>query len=173
MLRISVDGYKGAKAILDQLPNNMQKKMLLAALRSSARPMLSSARTKVPIRSGKLKKQLRIIRFKDRTAPKSEVDVAIKHVFSKNKNKGTINEYYGKFIHEGTKNPRTPRKEGRILVFKGKDGQMVFTRAVKGLTAKPYLEEAYTENHERLVKAFGVELAAAIEKFINKNFKRL
>ena len=80
MLRISVDGYKEAKAILDQLPNNMQKKMLLAALRSSARPMLSSARTKVPIRSGKLKKQLRIIRFKDRTAPKSEVDVAIKHV---------------------------------------------------------------------------------------------
>ena len=94
-------------------------------------------------------------------------------MFSKNKNKGTINEYYGKFIHEGTKNPRTPRKEGRILAFKGKDGQMVFTRAVKGLTAKPYLEEAYTENHERLVKAFGVELAAAIEKFINKNFKRL
>lgn len=173
MLRISVDGYKEAKAILDQLPNNMQKKMLLAALRSSARPMLSSARTKVPIRSGKLKKQLRIIRFKDRTAPKSEVDVAIKHLFSKTKNKGTINEYYGKFIHEGTKNPRTPRKEGRILAFKGKDGQMVFTRAVKGLTAKPYLEEAYTENHERLVKAFGVELAAAIEKFINKNFKRL
>ena len=173
MLRISVEGYKEAKAILDQLPNNMQKKMLLAALRSSARPMLSSARTKVPIRSGRLKKQLRIVRFKDRTAPKSEVDVALKHVFSKNKKKGTINEYYGKFIHEGTKDPRTPRKEGRILAFKGKDGKMVFTRAVKGLTAKPYLEEAYRESQERLVKAFGTELAAAVEKFVNKNFKRL
>lgn len=171
MLRISVDGYREAKAILDQLPNNMQKKMLLAALRSSLRPMLSSARSKVPIRSGRLKKQLRIVRFKDRSAPKSEVDVALKHVFGKYSRKGTINEYYGKFIHEGTKDPRTPRKKDRILAFKGEDGQMVFTRAVKGLKAKPYLEEAYRENSERVISDFGDELATAVEKFVNKNFK--
>lgn len=171
MLKIKVEGYREAKAIIDQLPNNMQKRMLLAALRSSAKPMLSSARTKVPVRSGRLKKQLKIVRFRDRNAPKSEVDVALKHVFSKHKNKGTVNEYYGKFIHEGTKDPRTPRKEGRILAFKGNDGKMVFTRAVKGLPAKPYLEDAYRENSEKVIKNFGDELATAVEKFVNKNFK--
>ena len=41
MLTIKVNGYKEAKAILDELPNNMQKKMLLAALRLSAKPALS------------------------------------------------------------------------------------------------------------------------------------
>lgn len=171
MLKIKVEGYAEAKAILDQLPNNMQKRMLLAALRTSARPMLSSARTKVPVKSGRLKKQLKIIRFRDRSAPKSEVDIALKHVFSKYKNKGTINEYYGKFIHEGTHDPRTPRKEGRILMFKGKDGDTVFARSVKGLPAKPYLEEAYKGNSERVIQSFGDELAKAVEKFVNKNFK--
>lgn len=48
MLKIKVEGYKEAKAILDELPNNMQKRMLLSALRGSTRPMLQSARGKFP-----------------------------------------------------------------------------------------------------------------------------
>lgn len=63
MLKIKVEGYKEAKAILDELPNNMQKRMLLAALKGSAKPILQSAKGKVPIKSGKLKKMLRVVRF--------------------------------------------------------------------------------------------------------------
>ena len=66
MLKVKVEGFREAKEILDGLPNNMQKRILIAALRSSAKPMLTSARNKVPVKSGKLKKQLRIIRYKDR-----------------------------------------------------------------------------------------------------------
>ena len=69
MLKIEVNGYQEAKALLDQLPNNMQKRMLLAALRSSAKPMLQGAKSKVPVRSGRLKRQLRIVRFRARSAP--------------------------------------------------------------------------------------------------------
>ena len=116
MLTVKVEGYAEAKRILDKLPNTMQKRMLLAALRDSAKPMLQSARSKVPVRTGKLKKQLRIVRFKDRNAPKSEVDVAVKPVFERTKKKGAINEYYGKFIHEGTMDPRISKK-GKLLVF--------------------------------------------------------
>lgn len=36
MLTLKVDGYIEAKRIMDQLPNNMQKRMLLTALRTSA-----------------------------------------------------------------------------------------------------------------------------------------
>lgn len=170
MLTIKVEGYAEAKRILDELPNTMQKRMLLAALRGSAKPMLQSARSKVPIRTGKLKKQLRIVRFKDRNAPKLEVDVAVKPVFERTKKKGAINEYYGKFIHEGTADPRTSKK-GKLLVFENERGEKVFTRSVKGIHATPFLEQAYTENSERTVALFGDELAAAVEKFIAKNFK--
>ena len=170
MLMLKVEGYAEAKRILDELPNAMQKRMLLAALRSSTKPMLRSARSKVPVKSGRLKRQLRIIRYKDRNAPKSEVDVAVKPVFERTKKKGAINEYYGKFIHEGTKDPRTSKK-GKLLVFENERGVKVFTRSVKGIRPTPFLERAYSENSERTVALFGDELAAAVEKFVNKNFK--
>ena len=32
MLKIQIEGYKEAKAILDELPNNMQKRTILPAL---------------------------------------------------------------------------------------------------------------------------------------------
>lgn len=170
MLTLKVDGYAEAKRILDELPNNMQKRMLAAALRGSAKPMLRSAKGKVPVRSGKLKKQLRIVRFKDRNASKSEVAIAVKPVFERTKKKGAVNEYYGKFIHEGTADPRTSKK-GKLLVFDDAQGKKVFVRSVKGLRPTPYLERAYTENSERTVALFGNELARAVEKFVAKNFK--
>lgn len=170
MLTLKVEGYTEARRILDELPNNLQKRMLNTALRTSAKPMLQSARGKVPVRSGRLKKQLRIVRYKDRNAPKSEVTIAVKPVFERTKKKGAINEYYGKFIHEGTKDSRTSKK-GKLLVFEDAQGKKVFTRSVKGIKPTPFLEQAYTESHERTVALFGDALAAAVEKFVAKNFK--
>ena len=170
MLTIKINGYRQAKEILDGLPNGMQKSILLAALRQSARPMLTSARGKVPVRSGKLKRQLRIVRFRDRNAPKSEVAVAVKPVFDRSKKSGAVNQYYGKFIHEGTKDPRLSRK-GKLLVFENRQGDKVFVRSVKGIRATPFLEKAYGETNERTVAIFGDELAAAVGRYIQKHFK--
>lgn len=170
MLTIEVDGYAAAKRILDELPNTMQKRMLLAALRASAKPMLQSARSKVPVRTGKLKKQLRTVRYKDRNASKSEVAIAVKPVFERTKKKGAVNEYYGKFIHEGTADPRTSKK-GKLLVFDDAQGKKVFVRSTKGIKPTPYLEQAYTVNSERTVAIFGDELAAAVGRYIQKHFK--
>lgn len=166
MLTIEIEGYAAAKRIMDELLNAMQKRMLLAALRASAKPMLQSARSKVPVRTGKLKKQLRTVRYKDRNASKSEVAIAVKPVFERTKKKGAV---YSKFIHEGTADPRTSKK-GKLLVFDDAQGKKVFVRSVKGIRPTPYLEQAYTENSERTVAIFGDELAAAVEKFVNKNF---
>ncbi len=173
MLTIRVEGYKEAKAIIDELPNNMQKRMLLAALRMSAKPALDAAKRNVPVRSGALKRQFKTVRFRDRQAPKSEVDVAVKSVFSRSSKKKAINEYYGKFVHEGTKDPRKSRKSNKPMVFIGKDGEKVFATRVKGLKPTPYLEQAYSQTSQRIVTEFGDNLAAAVEKFINKNFKKV
>lgn len=170
MLKIKVDGYQQAKEALDQMSNNLQKRVLRSALKSSAKPMLKSAQSKVPVRSGKLKEQLKTVSFRDRGAPRSEVSVAVKPVFSRNKKKGTVNEYYGKFVHEGTKDPRTARK-GKIMVFENAQGEKVFTRSTKGLKANPFLEKAYTESNSRTVEIFGDELGKAVTRFVRGNFK--
>ncbi len=170
MLTLKVKGYKEAKEILDGLPNNMQKSILLSALRQSAKPMLTSARNKVPVSSGKLKKQLRIVRHKERGASKTEVAVAVKPVFDKSKKSGAINQYYGKFIHEGTADPRVSRK-GKMLVFENAEGEKVFVRSVKGIAKTPFLEMAYSETGERTVTIFGDELATAVGRYVQRNFK--
>ena len=62
-------------------------------------------------------------------------------------------------------------KDGKTLVFENASGEKIFVKSVKGIHANPYLEQAYTENSERLVSSFGDELATAVEKFVSKNFR--
>ncbi len=173
MLTVKVDGYQQAKDILDDLPRTMQKTMLRSALKSSAKPFVQGARSRVPVRSGELKRQIKVVSFRDKSAPKTEVDVAVKPVFSKTKKKGIANQYYGKFIHEGTRDPLYPRKKGGVLVFTTASGEKVFARHVKGLQPRPFIEESYKENQEKVVAGFGDNLAASVEKYVNKHFKKV
>ena len=171
MLTVKVKGYRQAKEILHELPNSMQKTILRTALKKSSKPFVRGAQSRVPVKTGTLKKQLKVVSFRDRQAPKTEVDVAVKHVFSRSKKKKAVNEYYGKFIHEGTKDPRYPKKKGGVLVFSLPNGDKVFAKHVKGLKPRPYIEESYKENYNAVVDGFGDELAISVEKFVNKNFK--
>lgn len=172
MLTVKVDGYREAKEILDDMPRTMQKSMLRSALKSSAKPFVQGARNRVPVRSGELKRQIKVVSFRDKSAPKTEVDVAVKPVFSKTKKK-KANQYYGKFIHEGTVDPRYPRKKGGVLVFTTASGDKVFAQHVKGIKPRPFIEESYTENQEKVVAGFGDALATSVEKYVNKHFKKV
>ena len=172
MLTVKVDGYREAKDILDDMPRTMQKSMLRSALKSSAKPFVQGARNRVPVRSGELKRQIKVVSYRDKSAPKTEVDVAVKPVFSKTKKK-KANQYYGKFIHEGTVDPRYPRKKGGVLVFTTASGDKVFARHVKGIKPRPFIEESYTENQEKVVAGFGDALATSVEKYVNKHFKKV
>lgn len=168
MVNVKVEGYKEAYAIMEQLSVQMQKTILKTALRKSAKPMLDAAKAKVPVSSGELKKKLKTVGFK-KVNSKTEVAVAIKHVFGKNNKKGTVNEFYGKFVHEGTKDRKA--QKNKMLAFKSKSGELIFRRSVKGLQAKPYIEEAYNQEVSRVEKEFGNELQKSVEAFVSKNFK--
>ena len=169
MANIEVKGYKEAVAILQQMPVVMRNRMLVTSLRNAAKPMLRSAKAQAPTRSGELKKMLRIVRLRKTDSP-TEVAVTLRHVFNKTK-KGKENQYYAKFVHEGTKSPRTSRKRGRMLVFTDSSGNKVFRRSVKGLRPNPYLERAYASSEATTLNLFGDELSKAIEKYVNKHFK--
>ena len=74
MLTLKVEGYKEAKAILDEHRIRCRN-VCFAQHYARHQTMLQSAKSKVPTKSGTLKKQLRTVSFRDRNAPKSEVDV--------------------------------------------------------------------------------------------------
>lgn len=169
MLKAKVVGYVEAKKILDQLTNHLQKRILLSSLRASCKPMLNSAKSKVPVKSGTLKQQLKIVRFRDRYSPKSEVSVAVKPVYQKHRKSGAVNQYYGRFVHDGTDDRKA--KKGKFLVFENKKGETIFAKKAKGIKPNPYLAKAYNETNTKTVNIFGDELAKATERFINKNYK--
>ena len=171
-MSIKVEGYKETIAVLKQLTDAMRKNIIRSALRASAKPMLKSARSKVPKRTGQLAKQLKIASYRDRNAPRSEVSVAIKPVFSRHKKSGKANAFYARFIHEGTVDPRKSKK-GKLLVFKNREGKMIFTRSVKGIKANPFLTRAFHEQGDHTIRIFSDELGKAVEKYVNKRFKKI
>lgn len=54
---------------------------------------------------------------------------------------------YGLFVHEGTgiygpKRRPIEARPGRMFVFPGRDGKLVFTRRIKGMRPRPFLRQA-------------------------------
>lgn len=167
MVTLDVKGYKEAKDIMDQLTNQMQKRILRSALRTSLLPMLRTAKANVPKRTGRLVKQLRIVSWR-KVPSKTMSQVALKHVFERTK-KGNINEYYGRFVHYGT-DERRPKKN-KYLVFTGREGKKIAIKSAKGLKPNPYLENAYRQHEKSAISLFGDILALEVQKFVRKKFK--
>lgn len=163
--KIKLLGYEQAAKILSQLPKSMHDKMLVSALRASTRPMLAAARANVPVKSGRLRKMLRVVKLRYGNRP-SEVAVGLKHVFDRTKSE-KINEFYGKFIHEGTKERRAKKP-----VIAHINGYSLFLGTNRGaIKANPYLERAYTSTADQTISSFGNELDKSIGRFVARNFK--
>lgn len=164
-IKIDIEGYQQARQILEQLPVTVQKKMFVVALRSGAKPLIKSARSKAPVKSGLLKKSIRAVRAK--SAKKRETAVLVLPVFAQYKKSKKVNAYYGHILHAGT-GPRETKKPvvttigGRIVNFGTNRGSVA---------PNPYLLDAYNENKQHMIDGFGNEMAQAITKFVNKNFK--
>lgn len=168
MLNLKVMGYKEAVEILGQLNEKMQRQMLRTALRRASKPILQASKERVPVKSGKLRSKLRIVAMRQLKNRKSETSVAVKPYFGTNKKQKTINEFYGRFVHFGTAERKSPK--GKMLRFEA-DGKVIYTRKTKAMPGRPFLEEGFSVGHQQTVDNFGTELATSIEAFVNKNFK--
>ncbi|MEG2612656.1 MAG: hypothetical protein RR971_04105 [Alistipes sp.] len=171
MIDVKFKGYEDGIKVVAQLPVLMQQKMLRRALRASAKPMLTSARERVPRRTGLLSKMLRIVNLRRNRSRPSEVAVAVKPVWSIGKKSGKINQYYGKFIHDGTRD-RKPRV-AKTLKFEGSNGAIIFPRKSRGVKSTPFLLDAYNANAQTVIDNFGQVLAQEVGIFVNKNFKKI
>lgn len=75
---------------------------------------------------------------------------------------------YGKFVEFGTgiyagHGPITP-KTAKVLVWRGRDGKMVFRRSVKGMRQRPYLRPAILDNLGRIKQAVQSSINEAIRE---------
>lgn len=168
---IKIEGYSEAMRIFDQLTDQMQRTLVRQALRRSAQPMVATARARAPKRTGQLSRSIGVVSLRKDRVP-TVIPMAVGPVFSVTKN-GKVNAFYARFVHDGTKDRRPRNKKLWALKFPGREGGVVYAARTRGMKARPFLRDAFDQSADASVNTFGADLTAAIERFVNRNFRKI
>ncbi|HIP50457.1 MAG TPA: hypothetical protein EYG94_00085 [Campylobacterales bacterium] len=145
-------GLKELTKALKQFPKNIQKNVMLGAVRAGTKPIIKRAKELVPVEEGDLKKS---IRAKKRRVPKSTPYV-IKfsvHAGGNMKKAGQkLRPFYGSFIEFGY---MKPTKEG-----------------FKHMTARPFMRPAMEQEASNSIVFVRDYIQKRIPKEIEKAKKR-
>lgn len=170
MIEINMTGIKEIKDALDQLPKKMSRGVYLDALRKSARPVRDAARANVPVDSGALKQSIAV-----RAVPKKfSANPAVRVVAggAKKTGKKRFDAFYAHIVEEGSKGHFIgPRKGIRKALKFGND---LFSKGhrVRGVRAQKFMKRAFQAKGADAVKIFQTELGKALERAVNRLFKR-
>ena len=68
----------------------------------------------------------------------------------------------------------SPAVDVRMLVeIDGRRRPMVATARARGMKPNPFLRDAFNQSADASVNDFGTDLAAAIERFVNRNYRKI
>ena len=139
---LTIKGSRELERKLMGLERKAAKKVVRQALRKGAKIVHAAARQEVPVRSGKLRKSLKVRRAKKNRRGSYAVMVTT----GQNENMFTGETYYGAFVHYG-------HRVGK----RGRGGR-------KQVAAVPFIQRAYdrTKTHARDVVLR--DMAAGIER---------
>ena len=185
---IKIEGYAEAIRIFARLTDEVQRTLVRQALRRSARPMVATAQARAPKRTGQLSRSIGVVSLRRDRVP-TVIPMAVGPVFSVTKN-GKISAFYASFVHDGTRegkpyavslnSARADRRDARkgihrarVLKFTGRDGGVVYTPTARGMKPNPFLRDAFNQSADASVNDFGTDLATAIERFVNRNYRKI
>lgn len=149
-----VHGLRELALNLEQFPEKLKRKALLTALRASGRVVRDIARARVPVKSGALRKSIRVTVRIDRFTGNPRARVIAGRRVKKD------DPYYALFVERGTKAHEIRPKGKKSLFIAG-----LFAEQVNhpGARARPYLEPALDQGAQAAIEAMRVALAAEIE----------
>ena len=149
MIKFKMTGLAELDKAVKTLPEKIQKRVLVGALRAGGRVIAKQAKARVPIKFGRLKKNIAVI------AGKFERGTAIVYVHTKPK------AWYSHMIEFGTK-PHAVAKKSNTSSGK-QTGKMH-----PGGKAHPYMRPAFDTTHKEVLDAIGQKLADGIIKEVAK-----
>jgi HK97 gp10 family phage protein len=154
-------GLKQLEKALVELGRGAGNQVLSGALRDAARPIVKSARSKMPVKSGTLRRGIKTEVVRGNGQSKT---VATLHIgYDKNK------AWYARFIEKGTKPHVIPsptvgrgknkRKNTAVVSFGGK----VYSKINHpGMSAKPILLPAFSSGYKQSIAIFQQRLRERI-----------
>lgn len=141
---VNISGGKQLAQFLQQLPLNIERNIMRAALRSGARVIADEAKKNVPVQYGELKASIRT----GSNRKKGGVEAYARA--------GNKKAYYYRFVEYGTAaHIIKAGKNKQMLIFTARDGRKVETLQVNhpGAVAKPYMRPALDSKGNEAVQA--------------------
>ena len=153
MLKVEITGFKELSRRLKKLPEKIERKVLGQAANAGAAVVRKSARKRVPVKTGFLKKN--IMSRKKRGKFKGEVTYMVGP---------SADAFYGQFIESGFI-ATGPKKAGvTVREARGRARK----KGNKHYPAHPFLRPAFDGNRKQIIEAMRKRLAKGIDKEIAK-----
>jgi HK97 gp10 family phage protein len=150
-VKISVSGVKEIDRVLKGLPRQLQDRVLAAAHRDAAKPLVNAMKAGAPKGSGTIAKNIGTSKVPKRSAAVlGETDVGPKK-----------RGYVARFVERGTK--------ARVLKGKGK-----YPRGTgRGkINAKPFLEPAFNATKEAVINGISESVGKKLLSFMKRTIKK-
>jgi HK97 gp10 family phage protein len=147
-VEIKIEGLKELEKALLALPDKIAKRILARSVYAGAAVVRKAAREKCPVKTGKLRKSIKI--KKRRSKDRREV---VYSVF--------VGEFYGRMVEYGTQSHRIKAKKGKVM---GKDGRFGSEVDHPGGSAKPFLRPAFDSSTHQIIEAMKAKMAEGIAK---------
>lgn len=161
MSEIKVKGLAEMQKVLAEMPLKLEKSVVRGALRQAANVVRDAARALVPVRSGKLRKNIEIVEQNPKSGQLG-VNVTAGHLkVGKKGGKKPDNKdvaFYASWVEKGTKphDIKVVQAKG-LSIGRGGSGRSWTSTQVHhpGAKAKPFMTPAVDVSHQPAVLAFG------------------
>lgn len=169
-MRFDLRGDKALIRALDALEDKVERRVLTSAVGKAARPILQSAKSKVPQRTGALRNSLGIKRYRSKRLPMAVAIIGPRVNFKATKkvaaNIGDQNikpHKYAHLVEFGTAPHVIPG------AFVGGKGPLTVSHP--GTPARPFLRPAFDQNVGRAQTVMASEIWNGIKKEAAKNVR--
>jgi len=150
-------GDKELRKILEKLPEKVDVRLLNAAGRRAAKPLVRSARRKAPSKTGNLRKSI------GTRARRAENGVSTIVIGPRTGKRQKFDGWYAHFVEFGT------RGIVRYNTKHRKKGQ----RYKPDNKAKPFMRPAYDQEKANMMKEYEKEVAFVTQKYLDKQAAKM
>lgn len=155
---LHVKGLPQLEKTLGQVPAKLEAKILRGALRAGANVVLNEVRSRVPVKSGRLAKTLRIS-----TGVRRGVVTA--RVVAGDRKRGV---FYAHMVEGGTKRHTIRGRRGKGLRIGGIEGRVIVTNRVEhpGARARPFMRPALESSATAALEAVAAYIRKRLDQVV-------
>jgi HK97 gp10 family phage protein len=167
MITAKVEGLTELKDLLQRkLPDHIQTKALQAGLAKAAQPIVQDARSRVPVKTGLLRRAIYSFRSKKSTKQKAIRLISVRS----GRKQGKRDAFYWKFVEFGRGVVEVGRKRGAAIRGErsnvlGTPAKGWFGKTVKAAPAQPFMRPAFEARKYEALDRFKTVMVDEINKF--------